>query len=74
VCERDIPSTFMLLWVVRRAAEIQCASGPLLGADMVLDTAVRERCRGAAIDFGTNASFARLLFNATIRRMRHAAG
>jgi ribulose-5-phosphate 4-epimerase/fuculose-1-phosphate aldolase len=72
VCERDIPSTFMLLWVVQRAAEIQCAAGTLPGADTVLDAAVRERCRSAAIDLGTNASFARLLFDATVRRMRHA--
>ena len=26
VCERDIPTTFMLLWTVQRAAEVQCQS------------------------------------------------
>ena len=29
VCERDIPTTFVLLWVVQRAAEIQCQAGQL---------------------------------------------
>ena len=46
VCERDIPTTFMLLWVVQRAAEIQCQAGQLPGEDCVLTDAVRQRCRG----------------------------
>jgi len=72
VCERDIPSAFMLLWVVQRACEIQCQAGQLAGADTVLTDAVRERCRGSAGDLGSNLSVARLVFDATVRRMRSA--
>lgn len=74
VCERDIPTTFMLLWVVQRAAEIQCQSAILGGEDIVLSDAVRQRCRATATDLGTNASIARLVFEATVRRMRQARG
>jgi ribulose-5-phosphate 4-epimerase/fuculose-1-phosphate aldolase len=73
VCERDIPSTFMLLWVVQRACEIQCQAGQLPGEDTPLTDAVRERCRGSAGDLGSNLSVARLVFDATVRRMRSAA-
>ena len=48
VCERDIPTTFALLWVVQRAAEIQCQAGQLGGEDTELSDAVRQRCRGDA--------------------------
>jgi len=70
VCERDIPMTFMLLWVVQRAAEIQCQAGQLTGEDSVLSDAVRQRCRGAAVDLGSNMSVARMAFDATVRRMK----
>jgi len=74
VCERDIPSTFMLLWVVQRAAEIQCQSAMLGGEDIVLSDAVRQRCRATAGDLGTSVSIARLAFEATVRRMRQVPG
>jgi ribulose-5-phosphate 4-epimerase/fuculose-1-phosphate aldolase len=74
VCERDIPSTFMLLWVVQRAAEIQCHSAMLGGEDIVLSDAVRQRCRATAGDLGTSVSIARLAFEATVRRMRQVRG
>jgi ribulose-5-phosphate 4-epimerase/fuculose-1-phosphate aldolase len=70
VCERDIPSAFMLLWVVQRAAEIQCQAGQLPGPDTELDEAVRQRCRGAVGDLGAQMSLARLVFDATVRRMK----
>jgi len=70
VCERDIPSTFMLLWVVQRACEIQCQAGQLGGEDTALTDAERERCRGSAGDLGSNLSVARLVFDATVRRMK----
>jgi ribulose-5-phosphate 4-epimerase/fuculose-1-phosphate aldolase len=70
VCERDIPTTFMLLWIVQRAAEIQCQAGALPGADVALSDAVRARCRQAAGDLTAHADFARLLFDATVRRLR----
>jgi len=70
VCERDIPCTFMLLWTVQRAAEIQCQAAALGGEDFVLDETVRERCRDAVADLGVGIRVARLLFDATVRRMR----
>ena len=73
VCERDIPTTFMLLWVVQRAAEIQCKAAELGGEDVELTDAVRERCRGAAGDLGINMSISRLVFDATVRRMKSSA-
>ena len=70
VCERDIPTTFMLLWTVQRAAEIQCQAVCLPGADVALSEAIRGRCREAAAGLVAKADFARLLFDATVRRMR----
>jgi ribulose-5-phosphate 4-epimerase/fuculose-1-phosphate aldolase len=70
VCERDIPMTFALLWSVQRAAEIQCQSGALGGEDVVLDEAIRERCRESVADLGSGIPVARLVFDATVRRMR----
>jgi len=73
VCERDIPTTFLLLWTVQRAAEIQCKSGQLGGGDMVLSEAIRERCRSVATDLGSNMAVARMAFDAAVRRMRSDA-
>jgi len=70
VCARDIPSTFILLWVVQRAAEIQCQAGALGGEDIVLGEAVRQRCRAAATDLGSNVSVAKMAFDAAVRRMK----
>jgi ribulose-5-phosphate 4-epimerase/fuculose-1-phosphate aldolase len=70
VCERDIPTTFSLLWVVQRAAEIQCQAAALGGEDLILSEAVQRRCRESAPDLGAGLRVARLLFNATVRRMR----
>jgi ribulose-5-phosphate 4-epimerase/fuculose-1-phosphate aldolase len=73
VCERDIPMTFMLLWTVQRAAEVQCQAASIPGDDVVLTDAVRERCRNAATDLGSGVRLARLVFDATVRRMRSRA-
>jgi ribulose-5-phosphate 4-epimerase/fuculose-1-phosphate aldolase len=70
VCERDIPTTFMLLWTVQRAAEIQCQAATLGGEDVVLSEAVQRRCRETVTDLGGGIRVARLLFDATVRRMR----
>ena len=70
VCERDIPTTFALLWVVQRAAEIQCQAGALAGEDVPLGEAVQRRCRDAVMDLGAGLRVARLMFDATVRRMR----
>jgi ribulose-5-phosphate 4-epimerase/fuculose-1-phosphate aldolase len=70
VCERDIPTTFALLWTVQRAAEIQCQAGALGGEDVMLSDAVQRRCRDAVMDLGAGLRVARLMFDATVRRMR----
>ena len=73
VCERDIPTTFTLLWTVQRAAEIQCRAGSLGGEDIALSESVQQRCRDAVLDLGSGMKVARLVFDATVRRMRAAA-
>jgi ribulose-5-phosphate 4-epimerase/fuculose-1-phosphate aldolase len=70
VCERDIPTTFALLWTVQRAAEIQCQAGALTGEDIAIDESVQRRCREAATDLKSGIALARLMFDATVRRMR----
>jgi ribulose-5-phosphate 4-epimerase/fuculose-1-phosphate aldolase len=70
VCERDIPSTFALLWIVQRAAEIQCQASALRGEDVALSEAVQRRCHDTATDLGSGIHVARLMFDATVRRMR----
>jgi ribulose-5-phosphate 4-epimerase/fuculose-1-phosphate aldolase len=70
VCERDIPTTFMLLWTVQRAAEIQCQAGTIPGPDTVLPDAIAERCATAAARLIDGAQFAQLVFDAQVRRMR----
>ncbi len=74
VCERDIPSTFMLLWAVQRAAEIQCQAGALGGEDVAIDDATKRRCRDAVVDFDRGVPVARLLWDACVRRMRTRPG
>jgi len=73
VCERDIPTTFLLLWTVQRAAEIQCQAGQIPGDNLVLSDVVRERCRSAATDVGAYMGIARLVFDAAVRKMRAGA-
>src|ERR1700728_4423311 len=70
VCERDIPTTFALLWTVHRAAEIQCQAGALSGEDVMLNDSVQRRCRDAVMDLGMGLRVARLMFDATVRLMR----
>ncbi len=72
VCERDIANTFMLLWIVQRAAEVQCHAGMIPGPDIALGQAVRQRCVDSARRMVEKADAARLIFDATVRRMRHA--
>jgi ribulose-5-phosphate 4-epimerase/fuculose-1-phosphate aldolase len=73
VCERDIPTTFMLLWVVQRAAEIQCQADQLAGDNIEISEAVRQQCRGNSQDLGAQLAVARLAFDATVRRMKAAS-
>lgn len=70
VCEADIPLTFFLLWTVQRAAEIQCAAGAIPGPNSTLTDAVKEKTAADAQGLKDNASFATLLFDAMVRKMK----
>ncbi|MDQ1183719.1 class II aldolase/adducin family protein [Agrobacterium larrymoorei] len=70
VAEADIPTTFMLLWTVQRAAEIQCAANALPGANTSLPPAIMEKCATDAQRLIEKASFAQLLFDAMVRKMK----
>ncbi|MDT5130846.1 MAG: hypothetical protein QOE41_157 [Mycobacterium sp.] len=70
VCERDIPTAFMLLWTVQRAAEIQCRAAAIGGDDVGISDEVKQRCRDAAGDFEGGVKVAHMLWDASVRRMR----
>lgn len=72
VCERDIPNTFMLLWLTQRAAEMQCAAGQIPGPDHPLPESVKQRCAEDGKRLADKASFASMVYAATVRRMRAA--
>jgi ribulose-5-phosphate 4-epimerase/fuculose-1-phosphate aldolase len=74
VCEADIPKTFMLLWTVQRAAEIQCAAGMIPGDNVELSNDLRSRCSELANHLIEDASFATKLFDAMARKMRRTRG
>ncbi|MFD2498881.1 class II aldolase/adducin family protein [Rhizorhabdus histidinilytica] len=74
VCERDIPTTFMLLWTAQRAAEIQCMAGQAGGADVPLPDEVKQRCAADALRLVEHAQFAELVFDAQVRRMKQQRG
>jgi ribulose-5-phosphate 4-epimerase/fuculose-1-phosphate aldolase len=73
VCEKDIPGTFMLLWTVQRAAEIQCKAASLPGADVKLTDTIKARCSELAAQLIQNDRFAIKLFDAMVRKMRAGA-
>ncbi len=70
VCEADIPRTFMLLWTVQRAAEIQCAANALPGPNTPLEREIKERCSADARRLIDSAQFSDLLFDAMVRKMK----
>jgi len=70
VCEADIPLTFFLLWTVQRAAEIQCAAGAIPGPNNPLPENIKEKCAADAQRLKDSASFATLLFDAMVRKMK----
>ncbi|PZU11039.1 class II aldolase/adducin family protein [Sphingomonas sp.] len=74
VCERDIPNTFVLLWKVQRAAEVQCQAGMLPGPNIALSKAVGQNCVEASDYLMQHASFCRLMFDATVRKMERERG
>lgn len=74
VCEQDIPRTFMLMWTVQRAAEIQCQAGMLPGRNVTLSDKVRGHCTELIDHLVEDASFATKMFDAMVRRMRCERG
>ena len=70
VCEADIPLTFFLLWTVQRAAEIQCAAAAIPGPNTALSEDVKRQCATDAQRLKDNSSFATLLFDAMVRKMK----
>jgi ribulose-5-phosphate 4-epimerase/fuculose-1-phosphate aldolase len=68
-CGPDIPRTFMLLWTLQRAAEIQCQAGMLSGPNIALSDEVRRRCTDSIADLIEDAAFAAKLFDACVRRL-----
>ncbi|MGE4481927.1 class II aldolase/adducin family protein [Acidocella sp.] len=74
VGEADIARTFFLHWVAQRAAEIQCQSGTIPGADIPLSDEIRSSCARDAGRLIDQAGAAQLMFDAEVRRMRKARG
>ena len=70
VCGRDVPQTFMRLWSVQRAAEIQCQAGMLPGPNIALSDDVRGRCSNLIKQLVDNDGFANKLFDAMVQKMR----
>lgn len=70
----DVPRAFMLLWTVQRACEIQCQAGMIPGPDSALPDAVRAQCVSNSKRLIEEAEFARLFFDAAVRRMSAAKG
>jgi ribulose-5-phosphate 4-epimerase/fuculose-1-phosphate aldolase len=70
VCDRDIPTTFMLLWIVQRAAEVQCQTDALAGANIAISDDVKQRCRAAAVDLDAGVRVARMVWDGSVRKMR----
>jgi ribulose-5-phosphate 4-epimerase/fuculose-1-phosphate aldolase len=70
VCERDVVRTFVLLWIVQRAAEVQCQAGMIPGLNIQLTPAVRERCVKSSERILESHDASRMLFDSQVRLMR----
>lgn len=71
VCGPDIPSTFALLWIVQRAAEVQLAAGSITGANAELSQQVRDRCAADAHKITQNSDkFGKMVFESAVRKMK----
>mgnify|MGYP001160155016 FL=1 len=70
----DIPRAFFLLWIAQRAAEIQCHTGMIPGADVTLDDTIRRRCAQDAESVIVNSNAAKKMFDAAVRKMRKELG
>ena len=74
VAEASIAKTFFLLWIVQRAAEIQCAAGGLPGPDVPLTEDVKNKCRDLAARLISESGFAKQFFAAMVRKMHAERG
>lgn len=74
VGESGVERTFFLLWIVQRAAEIQCQTGMIPGADIVLSDEIRNACARDAARLIANSSAAHRMFTASVRKMRREKG
>lgn len=69
-CGKDVPSTFMLLWIMHRAAEIQLRCDAIQGESITLSDDIRQRCRDDALRLTDKGDAARMTYKAAVRRMR----
>jgi ribulose-5-phosphate 4-epimerase/fuculose-1-phosphate aldolase len=74
VAEASIAKAFFLLWIVQRAAEIQCAAGALPGPDVPLAVEVKDKCRDLADQLISESGFAKTFFQAMVRKMHKERG
>lgn len=74
VAEHDIPRAFLLLWIVQRAAEIQCQAAAIPGEDTVLPDSVRRKCADLAAMLVCDRGFADKFFDAMVRKMQARRG
>jgi ribulose-5-phosphate 4-epimerase/fuculose-1-phosphate aldolase len=70
----DVPRALILLWIVQRACEIQCQASMIPGPDSMLSDAVRGQCLSSSRRLIEESEFARLFFDAAVRRMSAANG
>jgi ribulose-5-phosphate 4-epimerase/fuculose-1-phosphate aldolase len=74
VCAADIPSAFLLLFIVQRAAEIQSLSDSMAGPNRVLAADVRAKCVDDAKRIANNPAAARMVFSGAVRKMKRVRG
>lgn len=74
VCEKDVPSAFMLLWIAQRAAEVQCQAGMIPGPDRKISPEVAQRCADSAERLRQNEGAAKMLFESQVREMKRSRG
>lgn len=70
----DVPRAFFLLWIVQRAAEIQCQTGMIPGKDITLSDEIRRRCAQDAEGVIANSQAAQKMFDAAVRKIRKERG
>jgi len=74
VGESDVARTFFLLWIVQRAAEIQCQTGMIPGPDIAIADDIKRACARDAASLIANSAAAEKLFDAAVRKMRKERG